>query len=509
MTPLAIDPHGRFDPLRRAAARTALAAALLSLGAAASPAQTGRPEAELVAVSEPCLNLRPGPSLSDAPVRCLPPGRRMTLLESRGEWGRVRLPDDQVGWVALSLVKPAGEGASAPVPSPPRSGPRPVEPRPAEPPRQPEPPATAPEPETGAQSSASMTALAEAEAASRRRVRELEAALVAADAENRELERALAAVIEDDAESTAAAEADWRAEVDDLTGLLRAAEMFLSESEKQRLELARQVAALQRENQALRERLGEPPAVVPSPVAEAGDADTAVLLPEAPIADAAAEPVGEVAAPEVVPPGTPVADPEERTGGLESAAATPEIVPAAAPAEEASKTAVDPAGDAAPTSIAPAETPIVEAPEAEPEAIEVPEAATDASPETPAAPPAPAPEPEEPETSDLVNTVTAWARAWSEQRVEDYLAFYAAGFQPPGGMSRAAWEGQRRERVSGPSRIHVKVALRDVRVQSPDRVEIELLQSYESDSHSDVVVKTLELVLEAGGWKIARERSGS
>jgi hypothetical protein len=134
-------------------------------------------------------------------------------------------------------------------------------------------------------------------------------------------------------------------------------------------------------------------------------------------------------------------------------------------------------------------------------------------PEAPAVSPRPAVaaqplSPGPPDASEPMQTVIAWAKAWSEQRVEDYLSFYGSAFQPPGGTSRAAWEEQRRQRISTPSRIDVKVALRDVRFVTPAEVEIDFLQSYSSDRFSDVVVKTLQLVLESGVWKIARESTG-
>ncbi len=508
-----------------------VAAALLLAGAGAGLAQSPEAGAELVASSVPCLNLRPGPSLEDAPVRCLPPGRRMTLLESRGEWGKVRLPDDQVGWVALELLQPLAEGAPALVPPAPRREPPPrPEPPPSEAPRQPEPApesqaAPRPEPpgEPGPAPEQEPPKGEGEETAARERVRELEAALATAAAEREELERAFAAVITEEAEAKARAEEAGKLseEVDDLTGLLRAAEMFLSESERQRLDLARQVAVLQEENRALRERLGlEPESGAGAPVAEAGEdavegegdaPASGVLLPAAPL-DETAEPV---AAPEVDPGAgrgvlaeIPAA---EDTGASAEPASQPDASAIALPESlvaEGGGTAGEPAPDSAASAAVLPEAAVGgdSAPAAGSEADVAPAAAHE--PAAGKSPPTPGPEPEpKPETSELMKTVTAWAKAWSEQRVEDYLAFYAAGFQPPGGLSRAAWEAQRRQRISAPSRIEVKVALRDVRTQSPTEVEIELLQSYSSNIYSDVVVKTLELVLEAGAWKIARETS--
>ena len=99
-----------------------------------------------------------------------------------------------------------------------------------------------------------------------------------------------------------------------------------------------------------------------------------------------------------------------------------------------------------------------------------------------------------------------WAKAWEDQRIDDYLSFYSRTFEPPGQASREGWEAERKQRISRPSRIEVRVALLELRVTGVDRSEIEFLQSYESDRFSDVVVKTLELVREGGSWKIAAER---
>ncbi|MCH7666200.1 MAG: hypothetical protein IH936_09780 [Acidobacteria bacterium] len=105
--------------------------------------------------------------------------------------------------------------------------------------------------------------------------------------------------------------------------------------------------------------------------------------------------------------------------------------------------------------------------------------------------------------------VEAWARAWSEQRVEDYLSFYSSTFEPAAELSLGEWESQRKKRVSEPARIEVLVAMADLRTLDKDRVEVVFLQSYESDLMADVVVKTLLLVREDGNLKIDAERASS
>ena len=51
------------------------------------------------------------------------------------------------------------------------------------------------------------------------------------------------------------------------------------------------------------------------------------------------------------------------------------------------------------------------------------------------------------DSSEIIKTVNAWAKAWSDKDVAAYLAFYATDFRAPGGVSRASWEKARRERI--------------------------------------------------------------
>lgn len=101
---------------------------------------------------------------------------------------------------------------------------------------------------------------------------------------------------------------------------------------------------------------------------------------------------------------------------------------------------------------------------------------------------------------------TAWASAWSEQRATDYLAHYAAGFRPPRGLTRHAWEKQRQVRILRPRSIAVVLSGVTAEELGPDRARVRFQQTYQSDTYRDVVNKTLELVREAGDWRILEER---
>jgi Flp pilus assembly protein TadD len=129
----------------------------------------------------------------------------------------------------------------------------------------------------------------------------------------------------------------------------------------------------------------------------------------------------------------------------------------------------------------------------------------------PAAAPAPPPAPAASSSVDAQTVAAArgaldaWTQAWSTKQFDAYFGAYADGFTPEGGLTRAAWEAQRRDRISRPQRIRVQLA--DVQFSALDggRVRATFRQDYESDAFSDSVNKALELTPENGTWKIVRE----
>ena len=109
------------------------------------------------------------------------------------------------------------------------------------------------------------------------------------------------------------------------------------------------------------------------------------------------------------------------------------------------------------------------------------------------------------DTAGVNATLLAWAKAWSAKDSNGYLAQYAPDFAPEGGLSRASWEQQRRDRISRPSRIAVRALNPEIIRIGADRVRVNFTQDYQSDSFSDQVNKALELRSTDGGWKIVRE----
>lgn len=110
------------------------------------------------------------------------------------------------------------------------------------------------------------------------------------------------------------------------------------------------------------------------------------------------------------------------------------------------------------------------------------------------------------ERAQALDVVWSWAEAWSEQDVDRYLALYSESFQVPDGLSRRQWEERRRQRLTAPDVIEVEIsALGGPYEIEPGRVMVSFRQDYSSDSYSDVVLKTLELIREDGSWKIFAE----
>lgn len=132
-----------------------------------------------------------------------------------------------------------------------------------------------------------------------------------------------------------------------------------------------------------------------------------------------------------------------------------------------------------------------------------------AGPDPPAAPGGPAAvgDAPEPDYAAAEAAVRSWAAAWSEKRAGDYLAAYSARYQPPDGLGRGEWESRRRNRIRRPAMIQVTLGAMSRTALGPDRVRLSFVQGYETPTYSDTVVKTLELALEPGGWKIVAEES--
>ena len=109
---------------------------------------------------------------------------------------------------------------------------------------------------------------------------------------------------------------------------------------------------------------------------------------------------------------------------------------------------------------------------------------------------------------DVEAAVRAWAAAWASKDMGGYLGAYGKEFDPPGKVSRASWETERRTRIV--SKNHISVKLSDVAVSvNGNRAVAKFKQAYSADSLNVSSRKTLELVKSGDRWLIVRESTGA
>lgn len=112
------------------------------------------------------------------------------------------------------------------------------------------------------------------------------------------------------------------------------------------------------------------------------------------------------------------------------------------------------------------------------------------------------------ESNEIIKTVNAWAKAWSDKNMTAYFAFYASDFQTPRGVKRTTWEKTRRDRIIKPKSIQVEITHPKVTLINPARARVSFRQLYHSDAFKHDSSKTLEMVKTDGKWQIRQERSG-
>ncbi|MBA4060806.1 MAG: DUF4440 domain-containing protein [Verminephrobacter sp.] len=155
------------------------------------------------------------------------------------------------------------------------------------------------------------------------------------------------------------------------------------------------------------------------------------------------------------------------------------------------------------------------APAPAPAAAPAPTPAPAATAAAPAATPAPAPaavpdaakQEAAKDAKEVTAAVQAWAAAWAAKDMKAYLGAYGKDFDPPGRMTRAAWEKEREARIVGKSKITVQVSDLNVSVNG-NKATARFRQAYSADSLNVSSRKTLDLVESNGRWLIVREATG-
>ena len=90
-----------------------------------------------------------------------------------------------------------------------------------------------------------------------------------------------------------------------------------------------------------------------------------------------------------------------------------------------------------------------------------------------------------------------------------YLAAYGKDFDPPGSMSRSAWEEERRRRISSKSQITVKLENLTVTLSGNNAAVAKFRQDYKASGLAVSSRKTLDLVKIGDRWQIVKESTGT
>jgi hypothetical protein len=109
----------------------------------------------------------------------------------------------------------------------------------------------------------------------------------------------------------------------------------------------------------------------------------------------------------------------------------------------------------------------------------------------------------------VVKSLMGWARAWSANDVDGYLAHYAPDFRTPKGEKRSDWEAQRKARIAKPRKIEVDIEAPKVTFNDAKRVTVTFRQRYASGGLKVASTKTMVMVKAGEKWLIQEERVGS
>jgi len=125
-------------------------------------------------------------------------------------------------------------------------------------------------------------------------------------------------------------------------------------------------------------------------------------------------------------------------------------------------------------------------------------------------PPRPDEVPDEAPSETVRAVVEGWSRAWSERRIDDYLAFYADDFSPWGVPDRRSWERWRRAQMGRDGEFEVQIGEIEIEFPETETARAVFVEDVRSSRYETHTRKTVLLVREVGGvWKIIEERGES
>jgi len=102
-----------------------------------------------------------------------------------------------------------------------------------------------------------------------------------------------------------------------------------------------------------------------------------------------------------------------------------------------------------------------------------------------------------------------WSRAWSQGDFERYLKIYSENFTPSDSRKTyTQWKNIRRARLRFTQGVNITIDQLRVFVEPENEYAlVEFLQTYQSDSYSDKVLKQMYMHYQQGSWLILSERT--
>ena len=104
--------------------------------------------------------------------------------------------------------------------------------------------------------------------------------------------------------------------------------------------------------------------------------------------------------------------------------------------------------------------------------------------------------------------LSAWAAAWSRQDVDQYLNLYGKDFRPANGLTRSAWEAQRRQRLHKPEGIEIRIDREKWTALGAGRWKVVFSLQYNSGKLKVRSTKAIVWSLQEGRWMIESESAG-
>lgn len=102
-----------------------------------------------------------------------------------------------------------------------------------------------------------------------------------------------------------------------------------------------------------------------------------------------------------------------------------------------------------------------------------------------------------------ISLVHSWAKQWSAQNVDAYVAYYAQNYTSSSSLTRSQWLSQRQQRFA--DKAFIEVIVSDFIVKDLDgQFSVTFKQNYKSDSVDDTVTKRLIFNKNDGDWASAK-----